>query len=104
MYSNLSKIIGHETIYFVTKEMNGTYRVCCCAKNSPQYNRFSTKHAIPVCFRGLTKLELDEAAGLNRGDSIFCHKQGFIAGFNTLDAAIKFCDGILREKGDDQNA
>ena len=94
---------SHETYYFVTKEMNGTYRVCCCAKNSPKFNNFSTKYAIPVCFRGLTKLDLDEAAGLNNGDSIFCHKQGFVAGFNTLEAAIKFCEVILKLKGDQEN-
>lgn len=94
---------SHDTVYFITKEMNGTYRVCCCAKNSPQFNKFSTKHPIPVCFRGLTKLELDEAAGLNPGDSIFCHKQGFVAGFTSLNAAIQFCECILRQKGDQNN-
>jgi uncharacterized UPF0160 family protein len=84
-------------LYYIVPEIDNTWRVCCCAKLSPQYNRFSTKQPIPVQFRGLTDHELDSAANLPLGASVFCHKQGFVAGFRSRAAAIGFVECILKE-------
>ena len=86
-----------QAIYFVSPEVVGgalrSWRVLCAADPDREFEdekslTFSNRKKIPAKFCGLEYAALDAATGIAGG--IFSHKDGFIAGFKTHDAAVEF--------------
>lgn len=89
---------GHPATYYVSPESAADWRVLCCAPAEQHYSPFASKMLIPERFRGLRGAALAEAAGLPSDCGIFCHAAGFIAGFKTCDAAVKFAEICVNNK------
>lgn len=89
---------GHPATYYVSPESVADWRVLCCAPAEQHYSPFASKMLIPERFRGLRGAALAEAAGLPPDCGIFCHAAGFIAGFKTRDAAVKFAKICLNNE------
>ena len=88
-----------QCVYFVSPESENDWRVLCAADPTRQFAdadelRFNSRRLIPEKFRSLRDGELDAATGLT--GSIFCHQGGFIAGFKTRDAAVRFAELCLK--------
>ena len=80
---------GHPAMFYVSPEADADWRVLCTSQRE-QYSRFKSAALLPERFRGLRGSELAAAAGLPSDSAIFCHIKGFIAGFTTREAALKF--------------
>lgn len=77
-------------LYYVSPETDADWRVFCCCPGEQEYSPFASIKLIPERFAGLRGDALAKAAGLAPGEAIFCHKDRFIAGFTTREAAVKF--------------
>jgi uncharacterized UPF0160 family protein len=55
--------------------------------NAIQEEKFKNKKDLPLMWRGLRDIELEQASGV-RG-AIFCHRTGFMAAANSKESAIK---------------
>lgn len=87
---------GHPAMFYVSPESAADWRVLCTSQRA-QYSRFRSAALLPERFRGLRGAALAEAAGLPAGAAIFCHIKGFIAGFTTREAALKFANLCAEE-------
>jgi len=74
----------HPTDYVLFPGMEGTWRVVAIA---PCEDSFDQKRPLPESWAGLTGSSLQAATGVH--GSIFCHKNRFIAVFETREAAMQ---------------
>lgn len=74
--------------YYISRESEHVWYMLCAADPSKEFSGFSSWKLIPKKFRGLHGEALTAACGVH--DAIFCHKDGFIAGFETRAAAEDF--------------
>lgn len=74
----------HPTEYIVFPGIEGTWRVIAIA---PHEDSFDQKRPLPESWAGLTGSSLSEVTGVQ--GSLFCHKNRFIAVFESRDAAVE---------------
>lgn len=87
----------HPTDYVLFPGMEGTWRIIAIA---PCEDSFDQKRPLPASWAGLTGSRLEAATGVP--GSIFCHKNRFIAVFQTRDAALQALEkhGLMRRPED----
>lgn len=74
----------HPTEYVMFPSTDGTWRIVAIP---PQLGAFAQKRSLPAEWAGLTDEALAEVTGIE--DSIFCHKNLFIAVFGTRESALQ---------------
>ncbi len=83
---------SHPTEFVIFPGTDGTWRVVAIP---PKYGDFAQKRSLPEAWAGLTDGALEEVVGVK--GAVFCHKNRFIAVFETREAAIEALDshGLL---------
>lgn len=83
----------HPTDYVVFPGIEGTWRVIAIA---PEEHSFAQKRPLPEAWAGLTGSALSQVTGVE--GSLFCHKNRFIAVFQTREAAVQALErhGLMR--------
>lgn len=83
----------HPTDYVLFPGLEGSWRVIAIA---PEEHSFAQKRPLPASWAGLTGSRLSQATGVP--GSLFCHKNRFIAVFETREAAVQALErnGLLR--------
>ena len=74
----------HPTQYVLFPGTEGNWRVVAIP---PRFGEFGQKRSLPESWAGLTDGELEKKTGVE--GSIFCHKNRFIAVFETRDGALR---------------
>jgi len=89
----------HPTDYVVFPGLEGSWRVIAIA---PEEHSFAQKRPLPASWAGLTGSALSAATGVP--GSLFCHKNRFIAVFESRDAAVRALElnGLLRRPSPQQ--
>lgn len=80
----------HPCVYFVSPETQDDWRVLCAADPDRPYSPFDSRKLIPGKYRGLRNAGLDLALPDGFVGGVFVHAAGFIAGFTTKTAAVRF--------------
>lgn len=83
-----------DCVYFVSPDAEDDWKVLCAADPSKPFSGFSSRRLMPAKFRGLREEELSSTTGIP--GCIFCHQDGFIAGFKTCEAAAAFANLCLK--------
>ncbi|MBT3222384.1 MAG: MYG1 family protein [Proteobacteria bacterium] len=75
---------SHPTDYVIHPATDGSWRIVCIP---PKEGDFGQKKPLPLAWAGLSNAELSNIVGVD--GAVFCHKNRFIAVFETREAAIK---------------
>lgn len=82
-------------VFYISPDAEDDWKVLCAADLEKPFSGFSSRRLMPEKFRGLRDEVLSEVTGIPGG--IFCHKDGFIAGFKTAKAAQQFAELCLKD-------
>ena len=78
----------HPTEFVLFPGLEGTWRIVAIP---PEQSSFAQKRSLPESWAGLTGSSLSAVTGVS--GSLFCHKNRFIAVFETRDAAVQALEG-----------
>ena len=81
--------------YYLSQEKTGDWKVLCAAPKGGKFSHFASMRLMPERYRGLSGDDLVWTTGFR--DAIFCHADGFIAGFKTFQSAVKFAELCMKE-------
>lgn len=88
------ELAGTNAKFILTRNPDGTYKLKCIPKN--KRNLYSKKIPFPESWNGLSNKELQTASGIR--DALFCHSNGFLAGFKSRGGAMGAVRQILKNK------
>lgn len=91
---------AHPALYWISPASpeKSKWNLMCCAVpregEEDEYDGFSSRFLLPVAWRGVDGEELDKLIGTS--SAIFCHKQGFMAAFASLEDAEKAAQEAIK--------
>lgn len=88
------ELAGTNAKFILTRYSDGTYRLKCVPKS--KRNLYSKKVPFPDSWSGLSNKDLQSASGIP--DALFCHSNGFLAGFKSRGSAMNAAHQILKNK------
>lgn len=87
------ELAGTNAKFILTRYSDGTYKLKCVPKS--KRNLYSKKVPFPESWSGLRDKELQQASGIR--DAMFCHSNGFLAGFKSRNAAMDAAHQLLNK-------
>ena len=89
----------HTAWYYVSQTGKDHWVVNCTCDPKKPFSQKGSWHLFPRHFRGMNEVQLKKLIGCPDGTDVFVHADGFVAGFPTRDAAVKFAQLCCKEGG-----